>query len=145
MAVRLVTVAPVVWVAPVRQRPALLRAPMVARAAPVAWVARPQATVATVVLAVPVAQGSKAPVPRLEPAQMADPVHRAVMVARVVLAVMRCLPTEVAARVAWVVMPVMVGRAAMVVRVRMPVPVMRRRRAAPVVLEPTVVPVARAA
>jgi hypothetical protein len=145
MAVRLVTVAPAVRVAPVGQRPALLRAPMVARAAPVAWVARPQATAVLVVLAVPVAQGSMAPVQRLEPVQMAVLARLAVMVARVVRAVMRCLPTEVAARVAWAVTPVMAVWAVMVVRVRMPVPGMRRRRAAAVALGLAVVPVARVA
>ena len=76
---------------------------------------------------------------------MAELALLAAMVARVVRAVMRWAPTEVAARAVWAVMPVMVGRVALVVRVRMPVPVMRRRRVAPVALERAVVLAARVA
>ena len=93
----------------------------------------------------PALRALAAPVVRRGLALVAELALLAVAEARVARAVMRWAPTEVAARAAWVVMPVMVGRVVMVVRVRMPVPVMGRRRAAPVVPERAVVPVARVA
>jgi hypothetical protein len=76
---------------------------------------------------------------------MAELALLAATAAPVARVVMRWAPTEVAARVVWAVTPVMAGRAALVVRVPMPVAAQRRRRVAPVVRERAVVLAARVA